>query len=312
MHVEEDSYEFSVKGGTTLDKETLRQLLEEEGVTIEIGNVWTNEQKDAAYTDGEVSSDLELWVEGAVDMTVTEDFSISFRSNADNRFTGTVNSGATQTLGKLVIEGGENGSFADNGGDWYILSGDASITVKLNSKSVLTVGYYNPDTVTIKSNGVVKDCTQTGEGAGNYYMSYTAETDGETVTITKAAEALSALYIGTISVSVRTVITQDTTIDFSQYTDTTTNTTAKFQGIEVDATDNANCKVRANGNSVEVSVGVKFKIYCNSGATVNINYYSGYEAEATVGAYDASDGSITITVTKGGYIVSFEITYPEA
>lgn len=151
---------------------------------VTYGDVW----------DGESEVDFS----DADNPVITENTTFNFRKT--QTYTETTNAGETNNYGKLVIKGNTSGSFKSNGGDWYVIAGDATLELQVTAGTTIVFTSYEVDSLEAKFNGTVVTPEKIGESRGKEY-SYTATEDG-TFTLSKLSTFTKTAYVGVIEVTV--------------------------------------------------------------------------------------------------------------
>lgn len=109
--------------------------------------------------------------------------------------------------GKLFVNGNENGSFAPNSGGWYVITGDATIEMKVKAGTVVTVliGFCQ-DCYTFNFAGEDLEPMTGGELEKSEYsgslQTYTFTASKEGVLKIRRSEGAGTTYMGTITVTV--------------------------------------------------------------------------------------------------------------
>ncbi|MCD8201206.1 MAG: pectinesterase family protein, partial [Clostridia bacterium] len=246
---------------------------------------------------GSITSDTTVYVSmGEKDMTVPASVTYDFygrETDSDEDISGWYD--------YLYVDLGANGSFRSNKSGWYMLTGDATITVKLSAGSIISVQMYESDKMFINGSAV----TGVDEGDGTYWYTYELEDTREFV-----ISANGTLYIRSIQIIVPVIYEVGDTIYLNDLdsSDGSYNVSAggtgSYKGMNIEG------YFRNNGNSFEVDVGTVIKIQSVPGATAKLSFYQdAYWVEAEIVTDD--DGLITITITSkgenGGYISSIRI-----
>ncbi|MCD8205079.1 MAG: pectinesterase family protein [Clostridia bacterium] len=264
-----------------------------------VETIYSDNSMSAELT-GNISSDMSVYISiGEKDMTVPESVTYDF-SGADS----TLNTSyANEWLGYLYIDAGTNGGFVVNG-DWYLLYGDASITIKLSAGSYVTLEMYSAGGLCVNGENVT---AEEGE-CERYWYTYTV-TSGKTESVILSCSGSESLYFKTIRIEVPVIYQIGDTIDFTNIEGNDYNVsesgTGTYKGVAIEG------YFRNNGNSVQVGVGTVLKIQSVPRATAKISFYQDdYWVEADIETDDT--GLITITITNvsgnGGYIANIRIT----
>ncbi|MCD8204990.1 MAG: pectinesterase family protein [Clostridia bacterium] len=277
--------------------------IKEEDATIEI-TVLYGEDNNPLDDSTKIGTDMTCSAEtAAADMTVPSSVTYDFGADVTIEESG--------YFGYLDIQLG-SGSFSYNGSGWFVLAGDATISVKLSAGSVISVHMYYTNALVV--NGQDVSCEVEGN-EGDCTYTYIAATDGETVTFSAASSG--QLCIDKIAITVYVTYNIGDTISFISATGLNiTGSVGEYAGIIVDATSGK--LVDNNGSCCQIGNGLVLKIYSTPDATAVVYFYQGdgtYAADYTVETDDK--GVITITITgpastnTGGegsmYITSIEI-----
>ena len=215
--------------------------------------------------------------EMTVNVTVTYmgDPSISESTTIDLSATGAKIEKATGTYKNLTIDA-TNGKFADNGSGW----------VQVNTGTVITFAYKGEAEVSV-----------TAYGSADNFDIVTA--DG-VCTIT----AVGNDYLKAISVKIKKVYSENTTIDLSATGVKIEKATGVYEGLSIDATAG---KFADNGSGwVQINQGTIIKLNVADGASVSAKTYQ----DAEIFTIEIADGVCTLTCTANGYIGAITVTYP--
>ena len=143
-------------GGTLSIADLTAKLATTSYAQYDIGGVYTN----AACTDeyefdlsSEIKADGELFVT-LVEGPFSSDANYNFRVSKDTTYNVTEGS---KNFGKLKVDA-NGGKFINNGGDWYQIQGDATLTLSLKVDTVVTVTSYD-DGLSFTLNGTPVDVT---------------------------------------------------------------------------------------------------------------------------------------------------------
>ncbi len=135
-------FELQVEDGSALTLAKLTEKLAETSYAqYDISGVYSDSECQTEYLYPEISAEGEIYLTLVLG-PFTANAEYNFGSeNADN----VVPAGTAESkyIGKLKIDANETGSFEWHGGGWSKLTGDATMTLKLNADTKVTVTSYN-------------------------------------------------------------------------------------------------------------------------------------------------------------------------
>ena len=207
-------------------------------------------------------------------VTYIADLTISESTTIDLSATGANIQGTTGAYKNLTIDA-TNGKFADNKGGW----------VQVNAGTIIAFAY-----------------------AGEAEVSVTAYSSADNFDIV-VADGLCTItctgndYLSAISVKIKVVYSESTTIDLSATGANIQKATGIYEGLEIDATNGKFAD--NNGGWVQINAGTIVKLNVLDGASVSVTAYSSAD-NFTV---EISGGVCTITCTANDYIKAITVKY---
>ncbi|MCD8207391.1 MAG: pectinesterase family protein, partial [Bacteroidales bacterium] len=274
-----------------------------ENATVEITTLY-DETGNALDETMKIGADMTLTAETAeADMTVPSSVTYDF-SGADTSIPQSVETG---WLGYLYVDTGTNGEFKQNDA-WYILTNDATITVRLSAGSSITFEMYTDPSLAI--NGVTISSNEMEVSDGRYYYTYTV-TSGVTEDVVISRSTSGSLYFKTITITVPVIYQIGDYIDFTDATGITyQGSVDEYKGVQIDTTASGAKFAYDGAGCIQINTGTILCIPSVPGAWAEVNFWGSYSGRCNVSTDE--DGIITITFTELSdnktYIIGITIT----